>query len=238
MGHVQKTAALLLLCSLTGCASGPFHRKTAPAPALQPQPPELSQTPLYSPEMSDGNPKVPSLPPTAAPKVQVAQPVAEKPKKTRKPKPTNAKNTPPAPKSTGDASTTAAATVPATSAPPAGAPAIAEAGATTPAGQDKPAPTQQAVAGEAPATSPIGELTAGDSAEAAQTSHQAADLIRNTKAGVDGIKRDLTPDEKKTVTAIGTFLKQAEQALKNGDVDGAYGLATKAKILLDELTQK
>jgi hypothetical protein len=32
-------------------------------------------------------------------------------------------------------------------------------------------------------------------------------------------------------------LKQAQQALDNGDTDGAHTLATKAKLLLDELTK-
>ncbi len=63
-------------------------------------------------------------------------------------------------------------------------------------------------------------------------------MIKATKDGVDGLKRDLTTDEKKKVAEIKTFLKDADLALKNGDVDGAYGLATKAKILLDELTAK
>ena len=31
--------------------------------------------------------------------------------------------------------------------------------------------------------------------------------------------------------------KQAQQALDNGDTDGAHGLALKAKLLLDELTK-
>jgi ribosomal protein S20 len=38
-----------------------------------------------------------------------------------------------------------------------------------------------------------------------------------------------------TAAQIRTFLKQAEQAMDNGDMDGAHTLATKAKLLLDEL---
>jgi hypothetical protein len=232
-GHVHKTLAVFLLCGAAGCASGPFHRKTAQAPAPPPPPPELSQTPLYSPEMSDGSPKVPSLPATAAPVVKAPEPAVQKTHKTHKPKPpaATAKTNPPAaaPAAGSSSPTTAAATNPAVAAE---APSAA-----SPTADKKPTDTQQA-ATAAPAASPIGELTAGDSAEAAQTSRQAEDLIKTTKNGVDSIKRDLTPDEKKTVEQIRTFLKRAEQALQNSDVDGAYGLATKAKLLLDELTPK
>jgi hypothetical protein len=238
-GRVHKTLAMLLLCGLAGCASGPFHRKSVPPPALQPPPPELSQTPLYSPEMSDGaqNPqKLPNLPASQTPEVvKLPQPASQKPHKTHKTKPpvSTASNTsvPPvkaAPKEAGSTTTppgTAAGGVTSTTSS-----ATESTAGTTASGDKKAGDTQQASSGGT-------GLTAGDSAEAAQTSRQAEDLIKATKNGVEGIKRELTPDEKKTVVEIGTFLNRAQQALKNGDVDGAYGLATKAKLLLDELTQ-
>jgi hypothetical protein len=180
--------------------------------------------------MSDGNPKVPSLPATANPVVKAPEPVVQKTHKTHKPKTpaTSAKSTNTSPPSATSASNPGAA--------------AATSGSTEAASQatvdKKPADTQQATNSAAPEASPIGELTAGDSAEAAQTSRQAEDLIKTTRNGVDSIKRELTPDEKKTVEQIRTFLKRAEQALQNSDVDGAYGLATKAKLLLDELTTK
>jgi ribosomal protein S20 len=69
-----------------------------------------------------------------------------------------------------------------------------------------------------------------------RTKHETADLITETQQGLNGIKRNLSPEEKVTATQIRTFLKQAQQALDNGDTDGAHTLATKAKLLLDELT--
>jgi hypothetical protein len=223
--RVHKTLAILLLSGLAGCASGPFHRKTVPPPALQPQPPELSQSPLYSPEMSENNPRTPTLPTqeTAVVVVKQPEPPPVKPHKPHKTKPL-----PAAPKgSNGDADT--AASAPSSSggagvSPPA------------PATEKRPQEAQQAK-GLGSAPSPIGELTTGDSAEVAQTSHQASELIRVTREGMEAIKRTLSKDEKKTMIEIGSFLTRADQALRNGDVDGAYGLATKAKILLDELTQ-
>ncbi len=85
--------------------------------------------------------------------------------------------------------------------------------------------------------SPIGQLTTGDSAMGERTKHETADLIAETQQGLSGIKRSLSDDEKVTVAQIRTFLGQAEQALANGDTDGAKTLATKAKLLLDELTK-
>ena len=96
---------------------------------------------------------------------------------------------------------------------------------------------QQPAAERTAASSPIGQLTTGDSAEGEKTKHETADLIGETQQGLNGIKRPLSAEEKVTATQIRTFLKQAQQALDNGDTDGAHTLATKAKLLLDELTK-
>jgi hypothetical protein len=85
--------------------------------------------------------------------------------------------------------------------------------------------------------SPIGQLTTGDSALGERTKHETADLIGGTQQGLSGIKRSLSTDEQVTASQIRTFLKQAQQALDTGDTDGAHTLATKARLLLDELTK-
>lgn len=84
-------------------------------------------------------------------------------------------------------------------------------------------------------TSAIGQLTTGDSASGERTKHETADLIGATQLGLNGIKRPLSNEEKATAGQIHNYLKQAQQALDNGDADGAHLLATKAKVLLDEL---
>jgi hypothetical protein len=66
---------------------------------------------------------------------------------------------------------------------------------------------------------------------------ETADLIGETEQGLNSIKRSLSTEEKVTATQIHTYLKQAQEALDNGDMDGAHTLATKAKLLLDELTK-
>jgi hypothetical protein len=107
---------------------------------------------------------------------------------------------------------------------------------TTPA---TPVETEKVVAANLPgANSPIGELTTGDSAAGEQTKHDTANLIAQTEQGLAGIKGPLSHEGQTTEAEIRTFLKQARLALDNGDNDGAHTLATKAKLLLDELTKQ
>ncbi len=247
-GSVSKALSVLLLSAITGCASGPFHHRITPIVIAPAEAPELSQTPLYSPEMSEYNPTLPALPPAMKrPIVPEPVEVVQKPKRQKKTKPpaVTAKTPVATPARSGsatgvgDGSSNAAAATGASAVPPstgAGTGTASSSSPVTPPAPEKKAPAQQAsVAGSTPA-SLIGELTAGTPEDAAQTNQHTTDLIRSTHDGLDAIKRPLTTDEKKTVTEIWTFLNRAQQALKNGDGDGAMGLATKAKLLLDELT--
>jgi hypothetical protein len=113
-------------------------------------------------------------------------------------------------------------------------------GASQPSGSGSQASAQATppqTPGAAVTPSPIGQLTTGDSAMGEKAKHETADLISSTEQGLGGIKRSLSTEEKVTAAQIRTFLKQAQQALDNGDTDGAHGLALKAKLLLDELTK-
>jgi hypothetical protein len=85
--------------------------------------------------------------------------------------------------------------------------------------------------------SPIGQLTTGDSAMGEKNQARDGGSDRRTEQGLNGIKRSLSTEEKVTAAQIRNYLKQAQQALDNGDTDGAHLLATKAKLLLDELTK-
>jgi hypothetical protein len=86
-----------------------------------------------------------------------------------------------------------------------------------------------------PPASPIGKLTAGDDAASGKTKQEALNLIRQTEGSLSKIKHPLSRNEQTTAEQIRTFLAQAKQALSVGDSDGAQTLATKAKLLLDEL---
>lgn len=91
--------------------------------------------------------------------------------------------------------------------------------------------TQQATSG-APAVSAIGQLSSG---EPADSRRQTQASIAATERSLNGIKRNLSDPEQKTVAHIREFLKQAKDALNTGDIDGAATLVAKAKVLLNEL---
>lgn len=94
-----------------------------------------------------------------------------------------------------------------------------------------PKPVQQA-ANPNPSVSAIGQLTSGD---APDLRRQTVDSMAATERGLNGIGRTLNDQELKTAAHIKEFLKQARQALASGDAEGAYTLAAKAKVLLNEL---
>jgi ribosomal protein S20 len=91
--------------------------------------------------------------------------------------------------------------------------------------------TQVASAASPPSVPAIGNLTTSDP----NTRQQTDASIEQTEKTLNGITRKLNDQEQKTAAQIREFIKQAREALTAGDVDGAHTLATKAKVLLDEL---
>jgi outer membrane biosynthesis protein TonB len=105
-----------------------------------------------------------------------------------------------------------------------------------PATAPQPAPSEVASApAPAPTSSAIGELSAGDSASTAHGRSETATLIATTDKQLKEITRPLSAQEQKTAAQVRQFLQQSRDALKSQDVDAAYTLATKAKLLLEEL---
>jgi hypothetical protein len=200
----------LLAVFCTGCLHKSLPPPQAQAPPLQTGKGTLSpQTKSQQQEKTDA-PLASPLPPPSAQNVPLPPPPP--PKKVRK------KPKPPAVK------------------PPDTAQSPATSGASQPAASTSQATPPQ-TPGAAGTPSPIGQLTTGDSAMGEKAKHETSDLITSTEQGLSGIKRALSTEEKVTAAQIRTFLKQAQQALDNGDTDGAHGLALKAKLLLDELTK-
>ncbi len=95
-------------------------------------------------------------------------------------------------------------------------------------------PAEVATTPETPAVEAIGHLSAGTSGTGTQ---QIRDSIAETENGLRQISRTLNDQEQKTAAQIREFLKQARSALDSGDTDGAGTLATKARVLLSELSQ-
>lgn len=98
-----------------------------------------------------------------------------------------------------------------------------------------PEPVQVAsVAPPPPEETAIGALTAGGEASP-QTKQDAADLIASSEKRLNALTAQKAEEEKTTVSKVKNFLKDAQEALKSGDAEGAKTLATKAKLLLDDL---
>jgi outer membrane biosynthesis protein TonB len=209
MKSARKMAAFMLLATLlAGCK----HKTPVVAPVAAQAPP-LPPKPIG---------QVAALPPVPQPEVpkvgppgsdQPPQPPPSKPKRTTRRKPTKPATTTPA---SGDQTT--ATKDPAKETPPA-------------------AVTQQAATGEAPETSPIGQLSTAGESTGTPARQTVLDIIASTEKGLGDLKRTLSPAEQQTTMQIRTFLAKAKQALSQDDLDGAHTLAVKAKVLLDELTK-
>jgi hypothetical protein len=205
-----RSLCVLLAILCTGCS----HKTSGTPQQAQAPPLQTGKGTLEPPkttqqaEKSD-TPLASPLPPPAQ-TVPLPPPTPKKVRKPKKPKPADTPQVAGAGTQNGQAS----------------------AGSAT-AQATPPAQLQTAAA----SNSAIGQLTTGDSASGERTKHETADLIGATQQGLSSIKRSLSNDEKATAGQIHNYLKQAQQALENGDADGAHLLATKAKVLLDELTK-
>lgn len=227
MNSASKHAVIALLVLLaTGCA--PRNTKTAPpaqaqAPAI---PPAGKAGAMYPPPLTESQTQTEPATPPPAPEVAKTEPEPAPPptpppstKKTtsHKQKPSAAK-----PAGNDSGSTTAGSEAASSSSGVAATPG---------------ASTEVAANAEPTASSPIGELTPADTPEQAQKGKDTGDLINKTEDGLNSIKRQLSAQEQETVSQIKTFLAKAKTALTNQDFEGAYVLATKAKVLLEELNK-
>jgi hypothetical protein len=97
-----------------------------------------------------------------------------------------------------------------------------------------PAPTQAVVAEPGSQTAAIGALTAGEEANP-QTKQDAADLIVSIEKRLNSLPTQTTDEQKAQISKVRNFWRDAQAALKSGDAEGAMTLATKAKLLLDDL---
>ena len=215
MKGANLCASLVLLAL---CPMGCLHKASSPpqqaqAPPLQTGKGTLTPPQTTQPQEKSETPLASPLPSPSAQSVPLPPPTPKKVRHPHKPAPSKPVDTAQAPAAPNGGTAPANGTTAAQAASP---PMVS-----VPGGSG----------------SPIGQLTTGDSALGERTKHETADLIGGTQQGLNGIKRSLSTDEQVTASQIRTFLKQAQQALDSGDTDGAHTLATKAKLLLDELTK-
>ena len=102
-----------------------------------------------------------------------------------------------------------------------------------------PAPAPAAAVVEAP-TAPAATLGAlapgGGAADPKQQQEVTAKISAVDKRIVD-LPSGTAEKEQKQIVKVKQFLKEASDALKGGDVEGAGILATKADLLMDDLTK-
>jgi ribosomal protein S20 len=60
-------------------------------------------------------------------------------------------------------------------------------------------------------------------------------LIASIEKRLNALSAQQTDEQKAQVSKVKNFLKDSQEALKSGDAEGAKTLATKAKLLLDDL---
>jgi len=97
-----------------------------------------------------------------------------------------------------------------------------------------PPPVQVASVAADPAVSAIGSLSTGGSSTP-QSQQEAKDLIASIVKRIAALPAKKADAQKDQIRQIRHFLDQAQQALSSGDVEGAKTLATKAKLLMDDV---
>ncbi len=120
----------------------------------------------------------------------------------------------------------------ATPTPTATAPA---AGDQVPAGTAEATPSQPAPGTDPAGVSGLGDLTPGGVGQSPEARKEARDLLITTDRRLRGLPAATQSRKKVEVSQIRNFWKQASDALQSGDAQGAKTLATKAKLLLDDL---
>lgn len=94
-----------------------------------------------------------------------------------------------------------------------------------------PAPVQVA---NSPDPNLIGALTAGGS-DVSQSKREAQELIGALDRRVNALPQAVKESQKVQLVQVRNFQKDAQTSLRAGDAEGALTLATKAKLLLDDL---
>jgi hypothetical protein len=107
----------------------------------------------------------------------------------------------------------------------------------TPATKEEAQPPVQAAAAPESAALAIGVLSIGGDA-ALQSQQTARDLIAAITKRIAALPSRIADASKEQVRQVRHFLDQAQQALNSGDAEGATNLATKAKLLMDDLEKK
>jgi hypothetical protein len=103
-----------------------------------------------------------------------------------------------------------------------------------PVAKEEPEPDQAVAPAPVPDAVAIGSLTAGGETNP-QSKQAAADLIASNDRRLKALSAAKSDTRKAEISTVNNFQQQAQAALTSGDAEGAMTLATKAKLLLDDL---
>lgn len=95
-------------------------------------------------------------------------------------------------------------------------------------------PPQVATAEETPEATAIGALTPGGEKDP-KTQQEASDLIEANDKRLRALPEEKAKSQRSLISKVRNFQRQAQQAMRSGDLEGAKTLATKAKLLLDDI---
>ena len=62
-------------------------------------------------------------------------------------------------------------------------------------------------------------------------------MIAANEKRLNALSAQIVEEQKAQISKVKTFQRQAQEASRSGDVEGAKTLATKAKLLLDDLSK-
>lgn len=243
MISASKFAAFALLVFITGCAE---KKPPAAAPPTQAQAPPIDTSKpgaMYPPPLTPTTPTQDAPPPVLPTQPATAQSDQPKPESEKASKSASAKKTKPSAAKTTTTTTASASEAPA-AAPPSPSPqtattppATAPAPAVASTSQEPAAPGDTTV-NQPSTTTTIGQLTTGASGSGGQNRKETWDLINRTEEGLQAaMKRNPNAQQSEIIKQIASFLSKARDAYYSDDIDGAHTLATKAKVLLEELTK-
>jgi hypothetical protein len=116
----------------------------------------------------------------------------------------------------------------------------------TPASGDKPAaevarntPPKKVIQEPAkPDTPPVGQISPGPTPASTRDQASTEQLLQSAESNLNGIKRQLSPEEENMRAQIREFINQSHKATSENDPARAHTLAVKARLLSDDLVKQ
>ncbi|HZU29975.1 MAG TPA: hypothetical protein VFB79_02600 [Candidatus Angelobacter sp.] len=89
-----------------------------------------------------------------------------------------------------------------------------------------------------PETPPVGQISPGPTPASTHDQASTEQLLQSAESNLNGIKRQLTPEEENMRAQIKEFISQSHKATAENDPARAHTLAVKARLLSDDLVKQ